>query len=188
MVVNESTLMTERLLLRPFREEDYPALRAMDEDPLVSRYRSRPVIDQAMTRRFLERVLWAAEQKPQTSFPFAVMLRDSGQFIGQCGLTLIAAREGAAYLWYAANRSYWGQGYMTEAARAVLAYGFGELDLRRIEAGCHPDNLASLRVLHKIGMRPVEQAPPEGFSEWPLAARQRFAAEAGAWPISPDSE
>jgi len=52
------------------------------------------------------------------------------------------------------NRSYWGQGYATEAAAELVRYGFEQAGLRRIFAECHPDNLASARVLEKIGLLP----------------------------------
>jgi RimJ/RimL family protein N-acetyltransferase len=56
-------------------------------------------------------------------------------------------------LWYTIHPSYWGQGYATEAAHGLLAFGFGELRLHRIWADCDPANLASVRVLEKLGMR-----------------------------------
>ncbi len=50
-------------------------------------------------------------------------------------------------------RNYWGQGYMTEAVRAVLAFGFRKMALNRIEALCEPENIGSVRVLEKVGMQ-----------------------------------
>jgi [ribosomal protein S5]-alanine N-acetyltransferase len=56
-------------------------------------------------------------------------------------------------LGYALNRAYWGQGYGTEAARAVIDFGFGVLNLHRIGASVLADNSGSIRVLTKIGMQ-----------------------------------
>jgi RimJ/RimL family protein N-acetyltransferase len=57
-----------------------------------------------------------------------------------------------AEIWYKLHKNFWGQGYATEAARELLKFGFNELDLHRIEAGCAVDNIASVRVLEKCGM------------------------------------
>lgn len=60
-----------------------------------------------------------------------------------------------ALLGFLVKRDYRGRGYATEAARAVVDYGFEQLGLARILAGCDPENEASRRVLEKIGMRTV---------------------------------
>jgi RimJ/RimL family protein N-acetyltransferase len=56
-------------------------------------------------------------------------------------------------LWYVVDRACWGRGYSVEAARAVLAFGFGELDIHRFFADIDPRNAASLRVAEKLGLR-----------------------------------
>ena len=58
-----------------------------------------------------------------------------------------------AWIGYCFNRRYWGRGYATEAARAVVDFGFASLGLHRIFATCAPENTASARVLEKLGMR-----------------------------------
>lgn len=54
---------------------------------------------------------------------------------------------------YTIARAYWGQGYATEAAEALIDFGFGRMQLVRIEAVCLPDHVASARVLQKVGMQ-----------------------------------
>lgn len=63
------------------------------------------------------------------------------------------AWHGRGEIAYALNRAYWGNGYMPEAAAAVLAFGFDTLQLNRIEARCEVDNLPSERVMQKLGMQ-----------------------------------
>ena len=83
---------------------------------------------------------------------FAVTLRESGELVGAVGLGL--ARDHArAELGYWIGVPYWGRGYATEAARAVVTYAFGELGLNRVFAFHFTNNPASGRVLQKIGMR-----------------------------------
>ena len=75
------------------------------------------------------------------------------RMIGRCGLKITdpESREGA--LWYVLHPALWGRGYITEAARALLAFGFTELDLHRVFVDCDPENIGSARVAEKLGMR-----------------------------------
>ena len=84
---------------------------------------------------------------------FAVTLRSTGTLIGVCALLIRYDELRHGELLYVLNRPYWGQGYATEAARALLGLGFSELDLHRIYATCRPANVASWRVMEKLGMR-----------------------------------
>lgn len=83
----------------------------------------------------------------------AIILKDTREFIGWCGLDHRDQTKDAPDLFYLLKASYWGKGLATEAARAVLGYAFGELDLDSIHGGAVPGNMASKRVLEKLGMR-----------------------------------
>jgi RimJ/RimL family protein N-acetyltransferase len=74
-----------------------------------------------------------------------------GELIGICGFT--AEENGDAELGYWIGKSYWGQGYATEAARAVMAYGFAKSGIRRFVCKHLTGNEASARVIHKLGFR-----------------------------------
>jgi ribosomal-protein-alanine N-acetyltransferase len=75
------------------------------------------------------------------------------KMIGRLGLHAFHAKDNRTDLGYALNRAYWGQGYGTEAAGAVIDFGFGMLNLHRIGASVLADNSGSIRVLTKIGMQ-----------------------------------
>jgi hypothetical protein len=75
------------------------------------------------------------------------------RLIGRCGLGIRDSEIGEAVLWYTLHPTYWGRGYTTEAALAIVDFGFRELRLHRIWADCDPANIASCRVIEKIGMR-----------------------------------
>ena len=145
-------LLTARLLLRPFVGSDFDALRAIDADPEGLRYRSRSEITPAQTREFLAQATAQAAEKPRQQYALAVVLRAGERLIGQVGLTISNSQYDEAFIWYSINRADWGQGYATEAAGRLLRFGFEAAGLRRIFAECHPANLASARVLEKIGM------------------------------------
>jgi ribosomal-protein-alanine N-acetyltransferase len=83
---------------------------------------------------------------------FAITLRDNNELCGGTGLQ-IERSHNHAELGYWIGVPYWGRGYATEAAAALLQYGFGTLNLHRIQASVFAGNLASARVLLKVGMR-----------------------------------
>src|SRR5579859_1304885 len=146
-------LFTERLLLREFADTDFDALREIDGDPEILRYRTRTEITPAETRAFLVQAQSEAADQPRQRYALAVVLRAGGRLVGQCGLTIINSAYDEAFMWYSVSRREWGQGYATEAAARLLRFGFEDAGLRRIFAECHPDNLASARVMEKIGLR-----------------------------------
>jgi ribosomal-protein-alanine N-acetyltransferase len=168
-------VLTERLLLRELAAADFDALRAIDADPEVLLFRSRDAITPDLTREFLARAQATALERPRQQYNFAVVLQAGDELIGLCGLTIVNSRYDQAFLWYALNRAYWGQGYATEAARCLLRFGFEGAGLRRIFAECHAENAASARVLAKIGLR--LEAPANG--ELTGTDRLRFALTAG---------
>jgi [ribosomal protein S5]-alanine N-acetyltransferase len=88
-----------------------------------------------------------------THFTWAVEHRSDRKMIGRLGLGGYNPRDARADVGYAYNRLYWGKGYATEAARAVLQFGFDRLTLHRVGAAVLPDNFGSIRVLEKLGFQ-----------------------------------
>ena len=140
---------TERLRLRPFAPDDADDYyQRIFGDPDVTKYlRSRRSITRDDMPALLTRL---ANQWRQQGF-WAVTDKSDGQLIGHCGLKYLDATT-EIELAYALAKSHWGMGFATEAARAVLRYGFEELKLDRIVAVAVPENAASRRVMEKIGL------------------------------------
>ena len=84
---------------------------------------------------------------------WAVDTKESGTFVGQCGLWLAEGTGPEVELAYHFTTTSWNHGYATEAARAVLAHAFGPVRLERVIAFVAPENIASCRVAEKAGMR-----------------------------------
>ena len=142
---------TERLLMRPWAESDIPALIPLIGTREVAATTLRiphPYThDDAVA--FLRHCRELDEEA--TGIRLAVLLRDGPTLCG--GIGLVANRKhNHAELGYWLGVPYWRKGYATEAARAVVEYGFRELKLHRIFASHFPNNPASGRVLQKIGM------------------------------------
>jgi RimJ/RimL family protein N-acetyltransferase len=187
-------LTTPRLILRPFTLDDFDALRAIDGDPEILRYRSRRVIQPGDTRAWLRQAEIDAlhpdtPDNPRRQYAFAAVLPyDATQVIVQLGLTraLTLAGEVAldeAYLWYSTLRAQWGHGYAAEVARALLAFGFEQVGLGRIFAECHPENVASRRVMDKLGLRPEAHRPEEDERYPERIGFYRAALNAGEWSV-----
>lgn len=146
-------LQTERVMLRDFEEADWEAVHCYASDPDVVHYMSWGPNTEEDTRGFIQRKLAEQRQAPRTRFDLAVMLRAEDRLVGTCGIVVSCPEHRGAWSGYCFNRDYWGHGYATEAARAIIAFGFEQLDLHRISAICDPRNTASARVMEKSGMR-----------------------------------
>lgn len=147
-------LTTPRLRLREFVDDDWPAVLAYQSDPRYLHYYEWQQRTEADAREFVQRfVRWQAES-PRLKFQLAITLPGDGRLVGNCGVRLAEAGAQEAELGYEIAPDHWGQGYATEAARAMVEFGFGTLGLHRIWAQCVAENAASQRVLARLGLRP----------------------------------
>lgn len=145
-------LETSRLVLRPYAESDIPALTRLAGEREVAATTLRiphPYTEQN-AREYL--AICQAESNNGPVTRFAITLRNTGEFCGGAGLRLDPAHAHGE-LGYWLGVPFWGQGYATEAARAVIDYGFGDLGLYRIYASHFAGNNASGRILRKVGMK-----------------------------------
>jgi ribosomal-protein-alanine N-acetyltransferase len=152
-MAGKSILETERLLLREFDEGDVEPFYLMGSDPAVIRYTGDP--GAGLTSR--EHALEVMRSRPLADYRkygygrWACVLKASGAVIGFAGLKYLEElRE--VDIGYRLLPAYWGQGLATEAGRAVLDYGRACLGLKRIVGFVDPANVASVRVLEKLGM------------------------------------
>lgn len=144
---------TPRLLLREFELRDFADVHEYGSDPLVSRFDLWVPNTEETTRDVLRRRLAAQEQWPRDDVSLAVELPGERKVIGSVSLWIDDSENRTAGFGYAFNRTYWGQGYGTEAARALLTAGFGRLKLHRIWATCDVRNHASRKLMERLGMR-----------------------------------
>lgn len=146
-------LSGERICLRPIVEEDAEAMFAYARDPEVTRFLPwEPAPDVDSVRPFLREQV--DKRRSGESLALAIVLRENNRMIGSTDLMdLKGGRTRQAELGYLLARPYWGRGLMTEAAALTAAHGFGGLGLSRLIGWADADNVASRRVLEKIGMR-----------------------------------
>lgn len=142
---------TERLLLRRLSAADAPDLRRTTGDPEVMRFwlgGPDPDITAAETRIAGIEAHW----KTHGFGDWGVAERAGGRLIGFCGLHHIADMD-EVNLGYAFEKASWRKGYGQEACRAVLEFGFRELELDAVVAVIWPDNAASIRLAERLGLR-----------------------------------
>jgi [ribosomal protein S5]-alanine N-acetyltransferase len=145
-------LVTERLELRAFEPDDLEALHAIYGDPEVTRFiPAYPTLEH--TRRALD--IHVREARAGNPAFWALIERKSGELIGDAGVGLIEGIGPEYELGYTLGPQWWGRGYATEAARAVLKYAIGPLALPKLLALVRPANAASINVIEKIGMERV---------------------------------
>ncbi len=146
-------IITERLRLREFVADDWRAVLAYQSDPRYQRFYELTEQTEQGARDFVAMFLAQQQAQPRIKFQLAVTLKATGDLIGNCGVRLKAAGAHEADLGYELNPEFWGHGYASEAARAMVEYGFTKLGVHRIWSWCIADNVASARVLEKLGMR-----------------------------------
>lgn len=142
---------TERLLLREMEIGDLPAHAAICADPIVMQYMTGRPISHEEAKETLRKWIAKNQATPRTGYVMAITLPDEQRHLGRCAL-YEDKTKGVAFLGYHISRGYWGKGYMTEAARTLMDFGFTQLGLHRLYAECDPENIGSARVMQKLGM------------------------------------
>lgn len=152
-------LESERLLLRPFREDDLDAYARICSEEEVLRYVSGRPLTRAECWRQIALFLghwqlrgfglWAAEEKA------------SGRLLGRIGLWQPEGWPGLEVAWLL-DRAVWGRGFASEGGRAALACAFGTLGADAVYSVIHPNNQASIRVAEKIGERLLRRDKVDG--------------------------
>lgn len=144
---------TDRLVLRPLREDDAPALAALAADyEVAAGVLTMPhPYSLSDAEAFIDKAKPYLHDSERPDHVFAVTLKPDGVLIGVIGLHE-ARPYRRAEMGYWIGRPYWNNGYASEAARRLLDYGFGALGLNRIHAACYTSNPGSARVMEKMGM------------------------------------
>lgn len=181
-------LVTERLVLRAWREEDKPPFATINADPVVMEHFPGP-LNREQSDEFVDR-LSATLQECGMTF-FAAEEKASGRFIGLIGLMPVSANlpiAPAVQLGWRLAAGVWGHGLATEGARAALHAGFEDYGLKRQLAFTTPRNKASRRVMEKIGLIRNVAADfdhPDLEPDHPLERHVVYEIDRDTWLTSP---
>ncbi|RBN51427.1 GNAT family N-acetyltransferase [Flavobacterium psychrolimnae] len=160
-------LETDRLILREMLVSDAEALFKMDSNPNVHQYLwNKPLTDISEVHAYIKLV---REQYIQNNTGrFVVVLKETHELIGWAGLkynTEMVNNKIHFYdIGYRLNEKFWGKGYASEASFAWLDYGFNEMNIKIMEAAAHTANIASNRILQKIGLKMTAKYLEDGVS------------------------
>ena len=147
------TFQTSRLNIRCLSSNDIDNIHILHSLPETDRFNTLGIPESIqITEKLVSEWLTAQDSLPRTSYIHCIDLNDSNQFIGLIALNLKESKFRSAEIWFKLNSTYWDKGYATEALNKILDFGFHELNLHRIEAGCSIENTGSIRVLEKVAM------------------------------------
>lgn len=142
-----------RLVLRDFTLDDWPSVYAYASRPEASRFQAWEPNSPGDSQAYVAGAVAAAGDDPRTLFRLAVVLSAQATVIGAGDLKIGSRPFRTGEIGYIIHPHYWGHGYAAEVARLLLAFGFVSLGLHRISGTCDPRNVASARVLEKVGMQ-----------------------------------
>jgi ribosomal-protein-alanine N-acetyltransferase len=183
---------TSRLVIREMEERDADAFLAYVNDPEIDRFGADP--EATNLAHALSVIRFARKQiskRRRASFRFGIEAIESNGLIGDCTLNLryrglFQPSPDIATIGFELHRKDWGHGYATEAARSILDFAFAEMGVVTVYGGCHPENIASQRVMEKAGM--AQTGTQFGFPGGPLeVASLVFTANRDAW-LSADAK
>ncbi len=144
-------LETDRTILRAICMDDLEAMYSYCSNPNVPRYSIWDAHESKEdTRKFILFVM--GRYKTTGIGPWGIVHKETNTLIGSCSFVNWDNRNRNAELGYVLSEQYWNQGMMTEVIKEIVAYGFDRIGLMRIEARCMVNNIASAKVMEKVGM------------------------------------
>ncbi len=148
-----TTIETSRLRLRHFRDTDLVLFMAYRNDPEVARYQGWEGTSEPEARAFIQEQKEVQPGMPGQWFQIAVELKETGMLVGDCALKIEEHDERQAEIGYTLSRAYQGRGIASEAVSCVLEYAFVTLGLHRVIAITDCENVASVALLERLGLR-----------------------------------
>lgn len=146
-------LETERLLISPISLTDLEKIHELHSLPETDQFNTLGIPESIEET---EQIIndWIAKNNNGEHRHFTLKIESAVNrgFIGLIAINLGPTKFRSAEIWYKLHSNFWKQGYATESLHKLLEFGFSELHLHRIEAGCAVENMGSIRVLEKVGM------------------------------------
>ncbi|MFQ5961073.1 MAG: GNAT family N-acetyltransferase [Candidatus Methylomirabilales bacterium] len=147
-------IITDRLLLRDFTEADAPKLIAYHSYARYLEFYAPDDREPSRVRKLLGTFISWSMERPRQRYQLAITLDE--HLIGTCGVRKETPDSMEAEFGCELDPDYWGRGYAQEASRAILAFGFGTLELRRVWARVVPENTRAVRLAESLGLRRKE--------------------------------
>lgn len=148
-------LITQRLKLRPYQISDWERVHIYGSNPDFSKYEVWGPNSVQDSQTFVADMVQLSKEEPQYKYEFAVCLKENDLLIGGCGIRQETETSRVAHLGWAINPEFQNKGIATEAAQALIDFGFNKLKLAVIYATCDTRNIASYKVMEKLKMTKV---------------------------------
>ena len=146
-------IKTKRLFLKEITWEDLEDIHAFHSIPEVDEYNTLGKPENLdVTIGVIRGAIEDQESEARKEIQWTISLLQKDVFVGLCGMKISQDRFRMGEIYYKLAPEFWGKGYATEVGKALIKFGFEEMNLHRIDAGAHIENVASIRVLEKIGM------------------------------------
>lgn len=146
-------LESKRLKLQEVTESDVELIYKLHSSPEVEEYNTLGIPEnREVTKKLVRLMIEAQTTEDRKSYDWKIIRKDSGEFIGLAGISLLANRFKLGEIYYELFPSHWGQGFATEIAKTLIKAGFDDFYLHKVEAGVATENMRSIRVLEKSGM------------------------------------
>lgn len=162
-MTKEYILETPRLIIRKFSKKDADHLKPILGDPEVMKFSKNGPCDQRGIEDYIDRILTHYQEKGFGLW--CLVLKESNEIIGLSGL-IVQVIDEISYveLAYRLAQKYWGKGLATEAAEAVKNYAFNTLKIDRLISIISPENVRSIQVAKRVGMKRARSAQYHGFN------------------------
>lgn len=147
------TLSSDRIRLRLVKQSDLKFVHMLLSIPEIDQYNTLGIPkDLKETKSFIEPWIEDNQKTCISNYTFVMEQLSDEEAFGLFGLKLWPYKHRRGEVWYKLHPDYWNRGYATESLNRILDFGFGELNLHRIQSGCAVENIASMKVLEKVGM------------------------------------
>lgn len=147
-------ILTRRLILRTIEEKDLKDICEYGMDEQTGKYMIYWPKTEEEIKRFIHDCKDALTAANPYWVEFVLQLASANKVIGSVSLLM---KNGAAEVGWMSNKQYWNRGYMSEAVEAVFAYAFQKLNVQKVTATCWDQNIASIRVMEKCGMKRISE-------------------------------
>lgn len=147
--MTETELHTKRLYLRKMKVSDASSLFRIWSDPDVTKFMNVSSFTREIQAKEMIELLDGLAQTNE-AIRFTIIELESTKIIGSCGYNSLDFEHAKAEIGYDITKEFWGKGYASEAIYSLVEYAFMTLELNRIEAKVHPENVNSIKVLQKL--------------------------------------
>lgn len=147
-------IQSNRLKLQLISLADLELIHQLHSYPEVDEFNTLGIPENIEeTRSIVNGWLMEHHWKPIRSYTFKILLQEDQSFIGLISLKIWPEKHKKGEVWYKLAPQFWCNGFATEALSVLLDFAFDQLGLHRVQAGCAVNNIASIKVLEKVGMK-----------------------------------